>query len=152
MPSRSDVWSGLFWLAIGLGVVGWSATFPFGRLSQPGPALLPIVCGAILAVLGAAVIVSALRRPTGAAAPQAPGRPEVWRILWTVVGVAAAALLLERVGFTTTLFGLVTFLLLVVAGRSWTLAVTYAALAAIACVTIFRFILGVELPRGALGF
>jgi hypothetical protein len=151
MPSRSDLWSGAFWLAIGLAIVGWSTTFPFGRLSQPGPALLPIVCGAVLAVLGGAVVVSALRRPA-VVAREGPGRAEILRILSTVVGVAAAALVLERIGFTATMFGLVTFLLLVVAGRSWLLAVTYGALAAGACVTLFRFVLGVELPRGALGF
>jgi hypothetical protein len=151
MPSRSDLWSGVFWLAIGLAIVGWSTTFPFGRLSRPGPALLPIVCGAVLAVLGGAVVVSALRRPA-VVARERPGRAEILRILSTVVGVAAAALALERIGFTATMFGLVTFLLLVVAERSWPLAVTYGALTAIACVTLFRFVLGVELPRGALGF
>jgi hypothetical protein len=152
MSSRSDVLSGVFWLVIGLVIAGWSATFPFGRLAEPGPALLPVLCGAVLAVLGAIVVVSGLRQPTGAAASEAPGGTEARRILWTVVGVAAAALVLEHAGFTATVFGLVAFLLLVVAGRSWALVVTYAALTAAACVLIFRFVLGVELPRGWLGF
>jgi hypothetical protein len=149
MASRSDRASSVCWLVIGLVIVGWSATFPFGRLAQPGPALLPILCGVVLAVLGAILVVTARRRPAGA--PVGPDRVEAMRIVWTVVGVAAAALVLERVGFTATLFGLVSFLLLVVAGRRWTVAVAYAAVTAAACAVIFRFVLGVELPRGWFG-
>jgi hypothetical protein len=152
MALRREALGGLLWCVAGLAIAGWSATFPFGTLAEPGPALVPVACGAVLAALGAAVLMGSRRahpRPGGPGA--LPGPPASLRMVTTCAAVAGAALALERAGFTATLFGLVFVLMWAVAGHRCMMAAAYAVVTAAACLVVFRLLLGVELPRGWLG-
>ncbi len=153
MDARYDRIGGIVWVGIGLVITAWSATFPFGRWAAPGPAFLPLACGAALVILGAAL---ALRAPRGAVGeagePRVPHRAALGRIVATLAALAVAAVLVDRLGFTATVLVLMLFLLRAVGGVRWPLALAYAVGSAVGCFVVFQYLLGVELPVGWLGF
>ncbi|WP_119155386.1 tripartite tricarboxylate transporter TctB family protein [Caldimonas tepidiphila] len=95
--------------AIGAGVLAIAALMALGAAQiggdagygGVGPAFLPWLVSGALAVLGAALIVSALRH----AAPlvEAPAFPPRWRAMaWVSLGLLANAALIEHVGFVAS--------------------------------------------------
>ena len=60
IKSEKDFWSGLMFIAVGLGFA-WGATdYNFGSSARPGPAYFPFGLGILMAVLGATVLFKAL--------------------------------------------------------------------------------------------
>jgi hypothetical protein len=60
IKSQRDFWSGLMFIAVGIGFA-WGATFySFGSSARPGPGYFPFGLGVLLALLGAIVMFKAL--------------------------------------------------------------------------------------------
>jgi Tripartite tricarboxylate transporter TctB family len=60
IKSQRDFWSGLMFIAVGIGFA-WGATmYSFGSSARPGPGYFPFGLGILLAVLGAIVLFKAL--------------------------------------------------------------------------------------------
>ncbi len=60
IKSEKDFWSGLMFIAVGLGFA-WGATeYSFGSSARPGPAYFPFGLGILMAILGAMVLFKAL--------------------------------------------------------------------------------------------
>ena len=81
--SQRDFWSGLLFLAVGLGFA-WGATFyRLGDSAQPGPGFFPLGLGLLTALLGLAILFKAL------SVERADGDPVgaiAWRPLVAIVG------------------------------------------------------------------
>ena len=87
IKSQRDFWSGLMFVAVGLGFA-WGATFyRFGDSARPGPGFFPFGLGLLTALLGLILLFKALSvervdgDPIGAFA---------WRPLGCIVGAALA--------------------------------------------------------------
>ena len=101
IKSQKDFWSGVMFLAIGIGFA-WGATdYSFGSSARPGPAYFPFGLGIILALLGLATLFEAFVSKAedgdliGAIA---------WRPLLIILGaVVAFGFLLPRAGLVITL-------------------------------------------------
>jgi hypothetical protein len=101
IKSQKDFWSGLMFVATGLGFA-WGATFySFGTSARPGPGYFPLGLGIILAGLGAIALFEALTietedgEPVGAFA---------WKPLATIlVAVFLFGVLLPRLGMALTI-------------------------------------------------
>ncbi|MBN8486897.1 MAG: tripartite tricarboxylate transporter TctB family protein [Burkholderiales bacterium] len=101
IKSQKDFWSGLMFMAVGVGFA-WGATeYSFGNSARPGPGYFPFGLGILLAVLGGLVMFKALTiethdgEPVGAFA---------WRPLFIILGsVALFGVLLPRVGMLIAL-------------------------------------------------
>jgi hypothetical protein len=101
IKSERDFWSGLVFVATGIGF-SWGATgYAFGNSAEPGPGYFPFGLGIILTTLGAAVIFEAVTIDTedgekiGAWA---------WRPLVLILAsVAVFALGLTRLGMIATI-------------------------------------------------
>ena len=60
IKSEKDFWSGLMFVAVGIGFA-WGATgYSFGSSARPGPAYFPFGLGLLLALLGAVVLFKSL--------------------------------------------------------------------------------------------
>jgi hypothetical protein len=60
IKSQKDFWSGLMFVAVGIGF-SWGATnYNFGSSARPGPGFFPLGLGLLMAVLGAVVLFKAL--------------------------------------------------------------------------------------------
>lgn len=96
IKSQRDFWSGLMFIAVGLGFA-WGATdYSFGSSARPGPGYFPFGLGLLTALLGAMVLFKALTieveggDPIGAFA---------WKPLIIIVGsMVLFGLLLPRLG------------------------------------------------------
>lgn len=116
----------------------------------PGPGFFPMWYGLAMIALSLAVVATGLRSRAG------PGPAVNWReVRWALaawLGLAASAALLKPLGFLLT-FALFTFFLVcVVYGRSAARAAVVAVCAALAFYLVFPMALGVDLPKGPLGF
>jgi hypothetical protein len=60
IKSQKDLWSGLMFIAVGVAFAIASLNYTFGTSARPGPAYFPFGLGILLAVLGGAVLFSAL--------------------------------------------------------------------------------------------
>ncbi|MBA4178257.1 MAG: hypothetical protein C0505_17125 [Leptothrix sp. (in: Bacteria)] len=58
--SEKDFWSGIMFIAIGVGFAWGAANYSFGSSARPGPAYFPFGLGILLAILGAMVLFKAL--------------------------------------------------------------------------------------------
>ncbi len=55
IKSQRDFWSGLMFVAIGLGFAWGATNYSFGSSARPGPAYFPFGLGILLAIMGALV-------------------------------------------------------------------------------------------------
>jgi Tripartite tricarboxylate transporter TctB family len=101
IKSQRDFWSGLMFIAIGIGFAWGATNYTFGSSARPGPAFFPFGLGMLLAVLGAMVLFKAMTieveggDPVGAFA---------WKPLITILSaVITFGLLLPRLGMVITL-------------------------------------------------
>jgi len=60
IKSQRDFWSGLMFVAIGLGFAWGATAYNFGQSARPGPGYFPFGLGLLLAALGAIVLFKAL--------------------------------------------------------------------------------------------
>lgn len=101
IKSERDFWSGLMFVALGLGFA-WGATYySFGSSARPGPGYFPFGLGILLAVLGAFVLFEALTIETedGEKIGDWAFKP----LLWIVASVAAFGWALPHLGMVIAL-------------------------------------------------
>ncbi len=55
IKSQKDFWSGLMFVAVGLGFAWGATNYSFGTSARPGPAYFPFGLGILLAIMGALV-------------------------------------------------------------------------------------------------
>lgn len=86
IKSQRDFWSGLMFVAVGLGFAWGATTYSFGSSARPGPGYFPFGLGILLAILGALVLFSALTIETDDGDPIGK---VAWKPLGFIVGTVA---------------------------------------------------------------
>ncbi|NYT87001.1 tripartite tricarboxylate transporter TctB family protein [Pollutimonas harenae] len=104
LRNKEDFWSGIMFLAIGVGFALGATSYSMGTSARMGPGYFPFWLGVLLALLGAIVAL-------GAMSPKAT-ETEIgkfdWKIAAIVVGsVALSGVLLSHLGIYLTVFLLV---------------------------------------------
>jgi len=146
---RADQVTGIVVLVLSLAVMEGARRMPASATFGPGPGFLPFWLGALMAVLGVLLLIRGRRGPGGRVFPGPAGLVPVGL---TLAGLAGYILLLGRLGFLLATGLLAAFLLGVVERERWWLALCVGALNALALYLVFHRLLGVTLPRNALGF
>jgi putative tricarboxylic transport membrane protein len=148
---RADQVTGIVVLVFSLAVMEGARRLPPSGTFGPGPGFLPFWLGAVLAMLAVLLMVGGWRRriPGGRLFPRPAALVPVGL---TLGGLAAYIFLMERLGFLLATGLLAAFLLGVVERERWWVALGIGALNALALYVIFYRLLGVSLPRNALGF
>lgn len=144
IKSQKDFWSGLMFIAVGIGFA-WGATeYSFGTSARPGPGYFPFGLGILMALLGAMVLFKALTIETdggdlvGAFA---------WKPLIIILGsVALFGFLLPRAGMVLTLPVLVIVSSLASDEFSWKGAIINAAVLTVGSYLIFIKGLNLTIP------
>lgn len=102
-PARSkDFWAGLIFVAFGLGFAVAATGYEAGSAGRMGPGYFPTVLGALLGLLGAAILVRAFVVDSG----QVP-RIALRQLALILAGAIVFALALERLGLVIALAGLI---------------------------------------------
>ena len=101
IKSQKDFWSGLMFVAAGLGFAAGATNYNFGSSARPGPGYFPFGLGILLAVLGAAVLFKSLTVETEGGDPVGA---IPWRPLGLItLGVVLFGLALPRLGMIVSL-------------------------------------------------
>ncbi|MFB3819677.1 MAG: tripartite tricarboxylate transporter TctB family protein [Candidatus Methylomirabilales bacterium] len=147
MVSRDRV-AGAFLVLFGLFIMWEDRVLPMGTLHNPGPGYMPFVLAALLAGMGALVVL------TGGAGPGLASVSWVeWRHGVAILGsLTFAALALERLGYRLTIALVILFLVGVVERKGLLPTALMAAALALGTFYVFGTLLLVPLPRGPWGF
>ncbi len=87
IKSQKDFWSGLMFVATGLGFAAGATSYNFGTSARPGPGYFPFGLGILLAVLGAAVLFKSLT-------VESEGGDPVGAIPWKPLGLITLSIVL----------------------------------------------------------
>ena len=101
IKSEKDFWSGVMFIAIGLGFAWGATNYSFGSAARPGPAYFPFGLGVLLAVLGAIVLTKALLVDTRGGDKIEPWPWKPWIVILGAVVMFGFAL--PRLGMIVTL-------------------------------------------------
>lgn len=101
IKSERDFWSGLIFIAVGIGFAWGAAFYTFGSSARPGPGYFPFGLGVIMALLGALILFTSLTIEVegGDRIGDWPLKPGLW-ILGAVVVFGFA---LPKLGMAITL-------------------------------------------------
>lgn len=149
MIRNSELWGGLFWLAVGAFVIWAGRDMGLGRLNEPGSGFAfywigILMCGLALAVIGQAFVSGG------------PTLSSLWAgTRWGKVLVVVGLLLVYGVGFETIGFipctlGLLLVLMWFVDPVDWWLAVIVAVVATFGVWAALTKWLKIQLPAGLL--
>lgn len=144
IKSEKDFWSGLMFVATGLGFA-WGATgYEFGDSARPGPAYFPFGLGILLALLGALVLFKSLTL-------EVDGGDSVrgWALKPLAVIMGAVALFgfaLPRIGLLLALPLLVVLVAMAGSEFRWRDAIASALVLTVASWALFVWGLGLLLP------
>lgn len=72
IKSEKDFWSGLLFVAVGVGFAWGATVYSFGSSARPGPAYFPFGLGVLTAVLGAFILFKSLTLETRGGDPIGP--------------------------------------------------------------------------------
>lgn len=145
-PRAGDLAIGTLLLAVAAFFIWGALHMPAGTFAVPGPAIVPLIFGSLLAITGAVLVVKAL--VSHAATPAPPIAFGAAAVIFICGAIMAVAIALEPAGFVVTI-GVFLFAMLRMFSPLRTLRATLLA-AAITFVTywFFAHLLGVNLPRG----
>lgn len=146
---NSEVWGGLFWLAIGAFVTWTGHDMGLGRLNQPGGGFAFFWIGIFMCGLSAAVIGQALLAggPTVGSLWAGTRWGKVLVVIGLLVVYAAA---FERVGFIPCTLALLLILMWFVDPVRWWLAALVAVTATFGVWAVLTKTLKIQLPSGIL--
>jgi putative tricarboxylic transport membrane protein len=139
---------GFFGLALFL-----SLEYPLSDELGPGPGFFPFWLSVAGLVLCVALLLQAYRGADGADAWPGilPDKGAAWRLVYVLVALAAAALLLEPLGFRLTMLLFIAGLLLALGARSRLAIGLVAVIGSFGVFHVFYYWLQVPLPIGSFG-
>ena len=104
LRNRQDFWSGVMFIALGLGFAWKAASYQMGTAARMGPGYFPFALGLVLAILGAIVLLGSLAKN----ATETQVEKFDWRITFLVIGsVILYGLILKLLGIYISVFVLV---------------------------------------------
>ena len=139
--SPKDFWAGLIFVAIGAAFIALASQYRLGTMHRMGPAMFPMLVGALLAVLGAIIALRSFVLD-GESVPRFYARP---------IGVSLLAIVLF--GVALQWLGLVAAVAVLVLVGAWAArevrpleTVALAAVMIVFSVAVFVWLLGLPLP------
>lgn len=139
---RLEIGVGVALLLLGAFAAWEGARMPQGTAGLPGPGVMPVALGVVLALCSVALMTISARARDGGE-PVAIGHR---RITWAVLALFAAGLLWERAGFLVTSSLFLFVLLWTLSTLGWWRSLVAAMLGAVAARLVFQNLLNVVLP------
>ena len=101
IKSEKDFWSGLMFMAVGIGFAWGATAYSFGSSARPGPGYFPFGLGILMALLGAFIVFESLvvEREGGDKIGKWAWKP----LVWISLSVAIFGWLLQQLGMVVSL-------------------------------------------------
>jgi hypothetical protein len=120
LRNKQDFWSGVMFIALGLGFAVQATSYQMGTAARMGPGYFPFWLGIVLALLGAIVLLGSISRK----ATETHVDRFDWRIAFLVLGsVVLYGIVLKYLGVYISVFLLVVISSLASHEFSWKVAV-----------------------------
>jgi len=148
---NKDIYSSLFWIAIGAGVFYEGYDLGKGDLHNPGPGFIFFWVGLVMIGLSLFIVQDVLRNPP----PEE--KTSVWlgirwkTILCTLISLMLYASFFVFLGFLLSTTILLVFLFKIAGPQRWSVAIIGAISSALVAYLVFYVCLGSQLPKGFLG-
>ena len=146
-----DLFSSLFWLAMGAGVSYGGYDLELGTLHDPGSGFIFFWVGLIMVGLSLSIFIRALKEK---------GKAGEMRLIWSevqwkkIVSVLVALFLygyfFQTLGFILSAALLLVFLFKAVEPQRWSVAILGAVVSSLVAYMVFQVWLGSQLPKGLL--
>ena len=146
-----DQYSSLFWLILGMVIVGMSLHYGVGSFREPGLGFITFLAGLVLSALSLAVFISSYKHRE-----KMEGLRELWaglevgKGLYVVFLLVIYALVLKSVGFLISTFILLCLLFRVKAAYRIRSILIMSFLATVVSYLVFQIWLAAQLPKGIL--
>lgn len=149
---RREQGVGFCWLLVSIFVCVKASQVGIGIPRDPGPGFLPFWAGVALGAFSISLmVIGTLKKMEGKVANLWKGMK--WgKIILVLISLFLYALLLPRLGYLITTFGLITFLFGIIGGsRLWVQTVSALVTVLVTYIIFYKW-LDVQLPRGIFGF
>ncbi len=144
IKSQRDFWSGVMFIAVGLGFSYGALEYNFGTSARPGPGYFPFGLGIVLAILGGMTLFEAL---TVATEDGEPIGAVAWKPLLIIIGSTVLfGVLLPHAGLAIALPLLVILSALAGDEFHWGEAIALAAVLTVGSWAVFIYGLGLTIP------
>jgi len=148
-----DQYSGIFWILLGGTVTASSFFYGVGSFSAPGPGFITFLAGAALTLLSLLLFISSTRSKKGGESLRSLWEGRQTRKAFYILGLLVAYMfLVTPLGFLLSTFFLLILLFRVQAKYSFGKVIFLSAACTLVSLVIFDVWLGVQLPRGLLGY
>lgn len=145
--------AGLVLLALAVAVVSGALQLRYYTSLGPGPGFFSFWIGIVLAILAVIMVVQTLFQPAERLSADFFPRRDGWlRMGAVVLSLVVAVVLMERLGFSLTMFAVFVFLLRSLGGYGLATCIAAAFGASFGIDYVFVRWLNVPLPAGLLGF
>jgi hypothetical protein len=134
-----DFWSGLMFLATGVGAMWLARNYPFGTTLSMGPGYFPMVLGGLLVIFGGIIMLRGLRKNG-----KIQGAWSARAVIMIPLAVVAFGLLMRLSGFVPALATLV--LVSAAAGREFKFKEVLCLAVFLSALSAALFIWGLGLP------
>ena len=130
LRNKQDFWSGVMFIVIGLGFAWKATSYSMGTASRMGPGYFPHWLGIIMALLGAVIVLTAIRpRATKTSVDKLD-----FKILGIIIGaIVVFALSLRPMGLILSLFLLVAISSFASHEHNWKVTVANATFLVLLC-------------------
>lgn len=134
--------------------IAWeSLELKFYTYIGPGPGFFPFWLALLLGVLAVLMILQAsFRRPDPMPADFFASRAGYLKVGAIVLALAATTALMDGLGFSLTMLGIITFLLFALGRPSLIITLLVSVAGSFGCFYLFTRLLRVPLPTGFFGF
>ena len=149
---RIDLIGGIFFLSAGILFALYSRSLDVGNGKEPGAGFLPFWGGLILTGMAALFLIKTVLVQASETEPFFPEKDSWKRIALTVLSLFLYIFLFTPLGFTLTTFLFVGFLVKCIFLQGWKPSIVSAALSARGARLLFINLLGIQFPRGFLGW
>lgn len=148
-----DGLSSLFWLIISIFICVYSITIDIGTYHDLGPGFLPFWAGVVLGMLSIALLITSILKGKGEKRISSLWKGLEWnKVILVLSFLFIYAILLNRIGYLITTFGLLFLLFGVMRRQKPWIPLVSALITALLSYLIFCVWLGVQLPKGILRF
>jgi hypothetical protein len=150
--NNDQVSSGI-WFFIGVTICLASLQYRIGTLSSPGSGFMPLLSGLAIAFLSIVGFIHATIRKN---------RDETWtgilravhweKALIVVISLFAYGFLMGTIGFFSSTFLFIGFLLRIIVPHRWSWVIGGSLLISVSSYIVFEILLRAQMPKGFLGF
>lgn len=151
---KNDLIPAIIWIILGIAVAIGSYRLKLGNLANPGPGLMPFLLGIALLVCSFPVLIHSflkMMRKTEQEEKIIWSEIDFKKLVIVLTSLIGYAVILEKIGFVTTTFLLLSILFKTVDSQKWFSVLIASILTVIITYFLFVVILKVELPSGFLG-